>query len=323
MSYYAGLNFYGNFGENEMFGNWPSVPSKNLKWVRPELAINEDEPIEIEIYVDDTLKWIQHIDVGNSDSKYKVCVLVEPKQLLEQGHFKHGDTPTNYDLIENPEVYNNYFDLIFTTYPHYQELHPKFRYYEGGIRSYIKKDYWKIHPKTSGIVCIMSGKKYMPGHILRHNIRDRVGQMRKVVPKWGLHNDSLQQPIISYNNPPEAEKHLGSKDFMFELVIENEQGPFFSEKLIDCMLVGCIPIYWSKGISDVSLDVFDRDGIITFHNVNELYEMLDNQQEHFSIDVYNSKLKAVKHNFEVAKLYSSMGDTLWKCGLEDFVKGTY
>ena len=42
--YYAGLNFYGNFGENEMLGNWPSVPGKNLQWVRPCLLYTSPSP---------------------------------------------------------------------------------------------------------------------------------------------------------------------------------------------------------------------------------------------------------------------------------------
>ena len=330
--YYAGLNFYGNFGENEMLGNWPSVPGKNLQWVRPEMAVRENQPYEMEIYVDDTLRWLKEIDrVGypgsswHDEVKYKICVQVEPKQLLESGRFKHGNTPTNYDLIENPEVYENYFDLIFTTYPHYMDIHPKFRYYEGGLRSYIPPKQQKIHKKTNGICCIMSNKDYMPGHLLRHDIRNKMKKWNFSTPKWGLNHsatDLLSQPIIAYNSPPEKEKHLGTKDYMFELVIENEQGPFFSEKLIDAMLVGCIPVYWSRGKHDVSLEVFDRNEIITFEEVEELYEMLRNQQDHFNVDVYTSKMKAIKNNFKVAKIYSSMGDTLWKCGLEEFVKGT-
>ena len=55
---------------------------------------------------------------------------------------------------------------------------------------------------------------------------------------------------------------------------------------------------------------------------DKVYEMLRNQQDHFNVDVYTSKMKAIKNNFKVAKIYSSMGDTLWKCGLEEFVKGT-
>ena len=90
-----------------------------------------------ENYVDDTLKWLQHIDLNPDDTKYRVCVLVEPKMLIEQGMFRHGNQPNNYELIEN-QPYEKYFDLIFTTYPHYQDLHPKFRYFEGGIRSFIK-----------------------------------------------------------------------------------------------------------------------------------------------------------------------------------------
>jgi hypothetical protein len=308
MEYYAGLNFYGNFGENEMLGNWPSVQSETLKWCRPELAIRDGHDYNIEIYVDDTMKWLQHIELGQSNSKYKVCVLVEPKVLLNQGRFRQGNIPTNYDLIENPEVYEKHFDLIFTTYPHYMDTHSKFRYFEGGIRSYIKPECKKIYKKTNGIVCVMSNKDYMPGHLLRHEIRD-----------WNI---TSPNPLVVYNNPPMAsDKYLGTKDFMYELVIENEKGPFFSEKLIDAMLVGCIPIYWSDGTKDPSLDIFDRDGIITFEDREELLNMFRNQEEIFNIDVYNSKKKAIKHNFEVAKTYSSLGDVLWKCGLKDFVEG--
>ena len=64
------------------------------------------------------------------------------------------------------------------------------------------------------------------GHLLRHDIRNKMKQWNFSTPKRGLGHSELSQPIIAYNNPPETEKHLGTKDYMFELVIENRTRAF-------------------------------------------------------------------------------------------------
>jgi len=142
----------------------------------------------------------------------------------------------------------------------------------------------------------------MPGHNLRHDIRNR--------------HSSLLEPVIEYINPEFYSKFLGLKDYRFEIVIENEDDIFFSEKILDSMLCGCIPIYWTN--KDTSyLDMFDKDGIVFFKDSDDLFDKLLSGM--FTEEFYNSKMDAIKHNFEEAKKYISLGDMLWENGIKDLV----
>jgi len=108
----------------------------------------------------------------------------------------------------------------------------------------------------------------------------------------------------------------GLRDYRFELIIENEDAEFFSEKLIDSMLCGCIPIYWNT--HDTSyLDMFDKEGIIFFQDDDELFDMLENG--YFTEELYLSKLESVHKNFDIAKDYISLGDMLWDYGIKDLI----
>ena len=111
-------------------------------------------------------------------------------------------------------------------------------------------------------------------------------------------------------------------NYMFEVVVENEKGNFFSEKIIDAMLVGSIPIYWSEGVEkDKSLSIFDTNGIITFDTIQDLKNMMDMRNSYFNIGEYISRGDSIKNNFEVAKKYSSMGEVLWIHGIKELVGG--
>lgn len=276
------MNNPGNWGPEEIHGQWPCVPGKYLTWTT--------EPRDIGIWVD---YWQGLYEMPY---KYNIAVLMEPAELLTL----HGG---NYEFVQQNE---DKFDLIFSTYPQYAETlkNPsKAKYYAGGCRSYIRQEDWMVYPKTKNITCIMSSKREMPGHNLRHVVRELHGTS-------GLNS-------IEYNNPPIDSKILGTKDYMYELVIENCDNMFFSEKLLDAMLVGCLPIYWSN--TDTSyLDIFDKDGIVFFRDENELIELI--KSNYFTEELYNSKLKAIQHNFEIAKTYTSLGDILWTHGINEFLK---
>ena len=82
------------------------------------------------------------------------------------------------------------------------------------------------------------------------------------------------------------------------------------------MLCGCIPIYWTN--KDTSyLDMFDKDGIVFFKDSDDLFDKLLSGM--FTEEFYNSKMDAIKHNFEEAKKYISLGDMLWENGIKDLV----
>jgi len=269
----------GNYGVEEIAQQFPCIPSKYIEWV--------EEPQELNVFVD---CWVSPcINLLENDLKYKIAVLVEPYSLC----------PFHYNWVL---AHQDKFDLIYSTYPFYgkNESNPdKFIYFEGGARSLIPPSEWEVYPKSKNITSIVSWNKYMEGHKLRHVIRDKY----------------LSTDLIDYPKPPTGRKVEGLKDYRFELVIENEDGPFFSEKLVDSMLAGCIPIYWT---SDESyLGVFDKEGIVTFKTIEELYNLIDSGV--LNEEYYFNRIESVKHNFIEAQKYLSLGDMLWDKGIKNLI----
>jgi hypothetical protein len=74
---------------------------------------------------------------------------------------------------------------------------------------------------------------------------------------------------------------------------------YFSEKIIDPIICGCIPIYY--GCPSIS-DYFDMEGMLCFDSMAELEVIMDN----FVNDDYYDHIKKIgvlKYNFEKAKQY--------------------
>jgi hypothetical protein len=93
----------------------------------------------------------------------------------------------------------------------------------------------------------------------------------------------------------------GLKDYRYSVVVENTcQDWYFTEKIIDPLSQGCVPIYWGCDVSQF----FDMGGIITFESVDELKKILDN----LSIQDYMSRMKAIRHNFTEAEKYRCAED---------------
>lgn len=274
----------GNYGDREVLGEWPCHPSKYLQWVTNEMP-------EIAIWID---CWESPcMSILNEPIKYKVAVLVEPR-VLAPHHYRF--------VLENQEK----FDLIFSTYRDFGQGHEdehKFKYFPGGARSLVEKTEWKIYDKTKNICSIKSHKNYMPGHKLRHMIGDKQHGM-------GLSD-------IEYSNPPMTRKVDTLRDYRFELVIENEDDEFFSEKILDSMLCGCIPIYWT-GLNTDYLSMFDMDGIVTFRDQDHLFEMITSGM--FTEEFYNERIDSVRKNFEIAQNYVSLGDMLWENGIRELLE---
>jgi hypothetical protein len=272
----------GNFGPEELLGLWPTNASKYLQWT--------DSSDLLSIWVDtdgssDPLGNLQRY-VLSSKSKYKIMVLVEPKGYCMQ----------NYEWV----LENHYlFDLIMSSYPDYGSGNPKFKYFNGGLRSYISKEEWNVYPKSMNISSVMSNRKQLPGHILRHEIRNEV------------------ESFVDYLNPTMTRKVDALKDYRFEIVIENEDSPNFSEKLLDSMLCGCVPIYWNNSPTEY-LDVFDKSGIELFSSKDEIVSKI--KSGYFNEELYNSKMDAIKNNFEVAQKFVSLGDVLWEYGIKELIQ---
>jgi hypothetical protein len=193
--------------------------------------------------------------------------LLEPRELI----------PELYNYVENN---SHKFKEIFT---HDRQLIEKigatFVPFGG---CWIDKEDHKVHTKTKNFSIIASGKRQLPGHILRHNIIQASGKNINV-----------------YGNgySPIKDKIEGLKDYRYHFAIENSKKDFwFTEKLIDCLVTGTIPIYW--GCPSI-FSFFNDDGFIIFDNLTELKEKL----KLCTPEYYESKLPAIKENFKLSGKY--------------------
>ena len=141
------------------------------------------------------------------------------------------------------------------------------------------------------------------GHRLRHKVANAIKDKYDVdlwggaYKPFGKNNTGLTAGAIREG------KTEPLKDYRFSITIMNsKEDNYFTETLVDVFRHGVIPIFW--GCPNVG-EYFNEKGILKFETGQQLIEILDNLSE----DLYNSKLKYVKENFEIAKKYVSMDDT--------------
>lgn len=149
--------------------------------------------------------------------------------------------------------------------------------------SWIREENKFVCDKSKDISMIYSSKKFQKGHQLRHGI-----------------SQSLSGSIDLYGNGspnPIKYKEEGLQDYRFSVIIENESlEGYFTEKLIDCLLVGTIPVYW--GCPDV-YKFFDTKGMAIFEDQTQLENLLPQLTE----ELYFAKMPHILENFKRAEIY--------------------
>lgn len=242
-----------------------------------DTATKGREPVEVE-WVRDIPNWSSVtvftdlcIDaVGMVESKYKVAWLIEPRSVH----------PQIYSTIKR---FEDQFDLILTFDEQLLTSGPKYKRFIF-CGSWLSDDLWDIYPKTKKGSIIASSKNFTEGHQLRHQIIKACPQL----DAWGRGIKSFDSKLDPL------------KDYMYSVVIENiSYNYYITEKLIDCLSTGTIPIYW--GCPDIG-DIFNKDGIIQFNGFDDFCNL------QISSDMYDNMLPAIKDNFERAKLYKSTDD---------------
>ena len=229
--------------------------------------------------------------VDNCSSDYKIAWLLEPPAIVG---FAYEYIVNNWQK----------FDYILTHSDILLSIDKKFIYCTCGGTSICESDR-AVHPKRKMVSTIASNKKYVPGHFFRHEaiatVRDH-----KFFEVMGSGYRQIENKIE------------GLKDYQYSLTTENcRTGYYFSEKIIDCFLTGTVPIYW--GSPHIS-EVFDSRGIICFETLDgpkRIFESLSYQD-------YQSRLEAVKNNFEIAsKGHLNMDMNLWNFFFKDFIPKVY
>jgi len=151
---------------------------------------------------------------------------------------------------------------------------------------------WGIHKKERTLSMVASDKRWAPGHILRHEIADRLSQKYEI-DLWGA----------GYKKFPSLGKSLALNDYMYSIIVQNSQVDTFFTDFVDPLITGTVPIFW--GTREVC-NIFNPDGIILFNTLEELEDILSQ----IGAEDYFSRMDAIKENFEIAKRYWKVDDQL-------------
>lgn len=139
--------------------------------------------------------------------------------------------------------------------------------------------------KSRSISLIASAKKKLEGHALRHRIA-----------AWSQETDA-DVDLLGLAYKPFDRKEDGLAPYRYSVVIENSrEDGYFTEKLIDCLLCGTLPIYW--GAPDIER-FFDPDGLIVCRTEEEIKEAIGNASE----AQFAEKQAALNSNRERALAY--------------------
>lgn len=222
-------------------------------------------------------RFVTELSMYEARGEGQVCWILEPFFLHKQ----------NYTwLMENHQK----FDAVLTHQPAFADNLGWLWHPFGG--SMINFGDWGLCEKTKNVSMLLSYKNYQPGHVLRHKVverfRDRFDDIFGLVP-WGRKIEALAP-------------------YRFAVVIETERScGYFTEKLIDCLSVGTIPIFW--GCPDIG-NFFDPAGILPFKDLDELGGILD-WIERGGTELYERCHDAIAFNLREASKYAICEDQIW------------
>tara|TARA_R110001592_G_scaffold244259_1_gene505647 strand:- start:921 stop:1766 length:846 start_codon:yes stop_codon:yes gene_type:complete len=236
----------------------PTSFSPNIEWDRD---VSADE--ELVFYTDN------HIRNPHVGHKKRIAWLLEPR--CKQPH--------NYDWISKN---NHLYDYVLTHDKQLIEQGKNFIYYALGGCWIEVENRRTDHIKSKLVSMITSGKKNVSDHFKRHEI---IAQHRDVIDVMGRGYKTIE-PISK-----------GLKDYMFHIAMENQtEDYYFSEKIINPIMTGTIPIYYGP---DHIKEIFDTRGMILFNNINQIPQILKD----INHDVYQQMLPYAVENFERAQQY--------------------
>jgi len=210
-------------------------PSHSIQWAR-----NPREWGGTCVFTD------KHLREAHDYNGRAIALLVEPPSL-HQNHYR-----TAFDMLD-------VFDAVLTHWATFAQRSPKIHYFPLG-GSWIPVHKWGLLKwvKTSQFSLVTTQKQRAPGHKMRAQAADLSNYYD--IDLWGRGS-----------NPMTSKVHALAP-YHYSIVIESMRCPgYFSEKLIDCISVGTVPLYWGDPLI---LDVFP--GLPIWDNLTELETHLTN-----------------------------------------------
>jgi hypothetical protein len=225
--------------------------------------------------------------VDNVKSDLKVAWLMEP--------------PSIKSIANHLKYVQHKFDLILSYLPlsSLEIDERKYRWIPSG-GAWVKPQ--ENFNKTRLVSLIASSKKITYGHRLRHEVANLVNE---------------KVDLLGGGYKPFDRKEDGHNPYMFSIVIENEKFPrFFSEKLLDCFLCRCVPIYW--GAHEIG-DIFDTSGILYFNSPPEIPSIINR----IDIGLYDKMIDSIDKNYIAASQIKSTDDIIHDLLVRELNKGDY
>lgn len=262
-----------SFSHAYSYGNGDlNILSKYIKWDRINIH-------DIIFYTDSFF---------NSDDPYKysyktnIAWIHEPKSIRNHLYDINSIDWSKFDYVLSHNI--NFIDQLNNT---------------GKVKAlwcaaggcWIYEEDRKIYNKSKNLSIIASVKRMTHGHKLRHKIIELYKEEFCEIAGNGYNS-------IAY-------KLSALKDYRFSVIIENDNSDGnFTEKLIDCLITGTIPIYYgTKNIGTY----FDLNGFILINSPEEFGNIISLLNE----DYYNSKINSIKNNFELAHQYVNTEDSIY------------
>ena len=206
-----------------------------------------------------------------------------------------GLIPHVYDHLENNL---DKFKMVFTPNSHLVETYPdKCKWVPGGgiwVGGTKGEGEIKIHEKSKMISMVSSTKEMNDLHKFRL-------QLAKYLKD---NTDSVVVTIGCASPTGDGKIYHSLHDYRYSIVLENYVDKwYFTEKVMNCFATGTIPIY--LGATDLG-KYFNTDGVIFINDKSneEILEIVNN----LTPEYYESKMDAIKENFEAVRKFRSMED---------------
>ncbi|EDO8476239.1 hypothetical protein A0M43_06615 [Campylobacter jejuni] len=225
----------------------------------------------------------------------KIAWILEPRSICEKP----------YKILEKNKILSSEFQYIIThdekllnQYPHAKMIYTMGVWCYTDINDPLQYTEDKFKIKNKNISMVVSGKQLTPLHIVRNTLADKVREIGgEMVDVFG-----------AYVNRSICFKSESLDKYRYQIVVENEISTYyFTEKILDCFISMCIPIY--IGATKIG-DFFNLDGIIEIspNDIDRIEYVLKQCNE----KDYEERLAAIKDNYYRALKYINRENHLYE-----------